>query len=57
MARNECGRGIDGNRKSNAGSRLVDEVIGDEAVVAADVVDEVNDESVVDDDVVEDVAV
>ena len=57
MARNECGRGIDGNRKSNAGSRLVDEVIGDEDVVAADVVDEVNDESVVDDDVVEDVAV
>ena len=57
MARNECGRGIDGNRKSNAGSRLMDEVIDDEDVVAADVVDEVNEESVVDDDVVEDVAV
>ena len=57
MARKECGLGIDGNRKSNAGSRLVDEVIGDEDVVAADVVDEVNEESVVDDDVVEDVAV
>ena len=46
MARNECGRGIDGNRKSNAGSRFEDE-----EGVAADVVDDEDD----DPDVVEDV--